>query len=383
MLAQVRAAYLVHKEDSDAAQQAQTNIALLNLAYSRLGNDVLNGVLPSLTALANEMTTFGETDKSVKDLVTDIGNLAKAFDGLGKSSGAGGFLSRAISDEFEGLAKLVESLTHTMNAISALLQGDLMTAASEGTLARNSLCAGIALTTTPGVSAAGGGAVIGGSLGNRIGSMAGGGGAPAAGVASGANTSGGQQVLQTLLGLGATQAGAIGGTAILGAESRGWDPSAASPLSSARGLGQWLKARQNLFASVLGHPLAGSSLAEQLKFVVWELQHTAYGQRALAGIRGATTVQQGEDAWARFFEGITPTTPGTRGIGADYYADMRNARKYELGGSGQVHHHTTHVHLGTGAVVVHTKATDGKGIGKDIGAAMGAALVVQAQRGPT
>jgi tail lysozyme len=366
-------AYPIHQKDAEAAEEAQRRVSLLADAYKRLGNDILTQALPPLTDLANGLATFGETDQSVKDLTKSLGDLAGAFGSVSKSFGGIGNL---MHPQIEGMAKFAEALSHLIKSLGDLSHGDLKGAGAEA-MAAGAAFQGVVLTPFGAfdLSGAGGAPKAGSGGGASAAATQSAGGSSEGGAARGANWAGASQAYNTLMGLGATQAGAIGGTAILGAES-GWNTAAANGSSTATGIGQWLWARQKIFAQVMGKALRGSSLQDQLKFMSWELQNTPYGRKALSAIKSATSVRGAEDAWLRFFEGVGPNTQGLSGIGADYFSDMRRAHAFELrhglpGASSK----TNSLHIG--AMHIHTKATDAKGIARD----MHQALVVQAQRG--
>lgn len=80
-------------------------------------------------------------------------------------------------------------------------------------------------------------------------------------------------------GWGKNQAAGI--AANLFAESK-FDPTAVGDNGHAYGIGQWHEDRQALFAKWAGHDIHGSTLAEQLKFVDYELRH-GDAQSQLAG----------------------------------------------------------------------------------------------------
>lgn len=90
-----------------------------------------------------------------------------------------------------------------------------------------------------------------------------------------------KDVVSQLQGQGWSRNASAGIAANLFAESK-FDPTAVGDNGHAYGVGQWHEDRQALFAKWAGHDIHGSSLAEQLKFVDYELRH-GDSQAQLAG----------------------------------------------------------------------------------------------------
>jgi len=77
------------------------------------------------------------------------------------------------------------------------------------------------------------------------------------------------------IGQGWTPEQAAGLVANLQAESgQKLDPNIFGDGGAGYGIAQWHGSRQRDFQRVMGKPLKGSSLEDQLKFVQWELEHT-------------------------------------------------------------------------------------------------------------
>jgi Phage tail lysozyme len=99
-----------------------------------------------------------------------------------------------------------------------------------------------------------------------------------------------KDVVSRLQGQGWSGNASAGIAANLFAESK-FDPGAVGDNGHAYGIGQWHEDRQALFAKWAGHDIHGSSLAEQLKFVDYELRHgdnaAQHAGRALSLIRSA------------------------------------------------------------------------------------------------
>jgi len=114
--------------------------------------------------------------------------------------------------------------------------------------------------------------------------MLNGGAAPGGGTGPNGIKSGGgggdtrSRVISFFRANGFSEAEAQGIWAGIWAESKG-DPNALGPLTKsghrARGIGQWLSPdRIANFQKVMGHPLAGSTLDQQLAFMLWEMRNT-------------------------------------------------------------------------------------------------------------
>ena len=162
---------------------------------------------------------------------------------------------------------------------------------------------------------------------------------------------------------GYTDAQAAGIEAALMAESGG-DPNARNPQSGAVGLAQWLGPRRAEFKRKYGHDLAGSSRAEQLEFIVYELEQ-GKEQRAGRAVRGATTADEALNRFAALFERPGPGLAGDIERGRRYLNGARGGGSLAATGGSTVSHET---HIGT--VTVLTSATDAKGIARDIGGAL-------------
>ena len=155
-------------------------------------------------------------------------------------------------------------------------------------------------------------------------------------------------ISDALASIGVTGAAARGVVAGLLAENPNLGSRTKNPLSTARGLAQWTRSggRRGLFRQVMGEGLRGSSFEDQVKFLIYELSH---GQaRALRGVKGSGSASAAALAFLRDFE--APGGPGLVG-------DMRRAQGY-LGGEG------TTVQIGE--ITINTRATDAKGIARDI-----------------
>lgn len=147
---------------------------------------------------------------------------------------------------------------------------------------------------------------------------------------------------------------AAGIVASIGRESGG-SVLATGDNGSAYGLAQWHPDRQQAFAKWAGHDIRRSSRAEQLAFIDYELRH---GSEKAAGRRlmNAKSAAEAGAIVSRYYE------RPANGI-AEAAARANAATKLVAGGNKSVHISSeTHI----GKVEVHTKATDAKGIAKDI-----------------
>lgn len=83
-------------------------------------------------------------------------------------------------------------------------------------------------------------------------------------------------------------------------ESAGFNPGAIGDNGQAYGLAQWHRDRQAIFARVFGKPIQGSSRAEQLAFVQYELTHNE--SKAGAALRQTTNVADATRVFASMYE---------------------------------------------------------------------------------
>jgi len=102
-----------------------------------------------------------------------------------------------------------------------------------------------------------------------------------------------------LLKSGYTKSQVIGILCNIYQESR-FDPYAKNPSSSAQGLCQWLKARRNIFERIIGVPVIGSTVEQQMEFAVYELNNTE--KQAGRKIKEAINIEQACYAWLKYFE---------------------------------------------------------------------------------
>jgi hypothetical protein len=138
-----------------------------------------------------------------------------------------------------------------------------------------------------------------------------------------------QSIIKFFTGVGWTAAQAAGIAANLDAESGlSTNPAGSNDHGRAYGIAQWHGDRQADFARWAGHAIQGSSLAEQLRFVQYEMNQ---GKRARAGsaLAAAHTAAEAARAISELYEGPRggAAEAARRGDVAENYA-----RRYRLGG---------------------------------------------------
>jgi hypothetical protein len=237
-------------------------------------------------------------------------------------------LSEGIQSFFAGTSgSFVDVTRRLLNMFQGWLAGDSsyrpQVELAEGTLERMGYTGG-----------AGGGGGAGGAGGGGAGEGApggpGGGGGGGAGAGEGTTTApnlkGGrasQQAMDYFISQGWTKEQAAGIVASLDVETGGkFDPTAKGDSGLAHGIGQWHPDRQANFQKVFGHSIQGSTYAEQLAFVQWELTHTE--KRAGDKLKAAQDAQQAGAAVSQFYE---------RPRAVEYNKQLRGnlAQKYAFG----------------------------------------------------
>ena len=138
--------------------------------------------------------------------------------------------------------------------------------------------------------------------------------------------------------------------------------------SSAVGLGQWLLPRQGDFYKRYGKSVAHATRAEQLEFLNYELTN---GKEKAAGAAIHRAAASG-DPLAVAIAYITQSMRPGKGEAGDIdrarralYGARATASPRLAAGGGT---HTTTTHIGT--MTVHSASTDGKGLLRDVGAAV-------------
>ncbi|CUJ69683.1 phage tail tip lysozyme [Achromobacter sp. 2789STDY5608621] len=202
-------------------------------------------------------------------------------------------------------------------------------------------------------------------------------------------------------GKGYSREQAAGIVANLMAESN-LNPKAVGENGQAVGIGQWHPVRQADFKKAFGMDLKDATLAQQLAFVDWELRNTE--RTAMEKLQAAKTPQQAGDAVSRYYErpkdkdGEAEKRAAAAGAlyGAAHIASMEAAAGSSTAAAAQAapviaqagakplplnteNNHEVNIN---GPVTIHTQATDGQGIARDLGALGGSqSLVNQANTG--
>ena len=338
MLAEQRKLGVVTQADADADAKMQATLAGLTQASSRLGKTILTDAAPGLEAMAGGLTTLAQWAQRHGDVVR------AAFIGVGIAAGVmvapfvlASLPILATAAALGAVAAAVVFLIEKLGALKPLQ--DVVTGAGNWWHAHfGGPAAAPARGGTPGRPAppsGGGGGGIGGMF-----RAAGFGEAQTQGILAGIHAESGGR------------AGAENGS------------------SHAYGIGQWLGSRKRQFASVIGHDIKGSSLEEQVRFMIWELSHTE--KRAGDAIRGSGDSQAALRAYVTRF--MRPAA------GGETTGDLRRGGAYlASAGRGGGSNSTSTVHIAK--IDVNTRATDARGIAQDMKPALRNAWVPQANTG--
>lgn len=200
-----------------------------------------------------------------------------------------------------------------------------------------------------------------------------GGAAPTAAGIGGSGRDNGAAIRSFFQANGFTAAQARGIEAGIFAES-GSDPNRVNPQSGAYGLAQHLSAgRLANFKRIIGRDIRGSSLDQQLRFILWELRNTEHG----AGISIAASNDPASAARA-FIDQFERPGPGASGdyrrAGARIGLSIPRAAGRSLG--------STSTTTSIGQITIYTAATDAQGIAHDLrGELNKRGVVVQANSG--
>lgn len=300
--------------DADAALQSIQNVkmglitgnpdaAALN-TYGRLGvsaGDLMNGDPASILKKLSEMQ--GRMDPQLYgNLLQQLGLPASTINLLMQGKKSVDELIAKFEADTEGMKKaaeeqkkLQESMAALENALTNLLVPALnaiipllteLVIRLGGTVERKDdiMAAGKA-----GYAAAGGAgsgpAVIGAIIGGAYEAWTG-------GDREHANSGNEGKIYSYLRRNGLAPHTAMGVTAALWAESA-LDPKATNPSSGATGISQWLsKGRKENFQRIIGRPVRGSSLDDQLRFLVWELKGGDAGGESVLKARDANGAMQ-------------------------------------------------------------------------------------------
>ncbi|HWE98820.1 MAG TPA: phage tail tip lysozyme [Caulobacteraceae bacterium] len=334
--AQARA-YVIHARDAEAAQRAQQQISLLKDSYRALGAELLTDALPGLTRFADALTQLAQ-DPATHELLDETERLGSAVghmvaDVMGALSiptGESGFV--------KWLTSQVKQATWMVQGLDALAHWTTTPFAQRHKAWQYWQAASMYF------QAAGQESAIDWSKTP---------GAPTSSIPAGAD----------LVSTGVP----LGVIAGLYAES-GMDPNAVNPTTGAYGIAQWLGPRLTAlkaFAAEKGRPV--SDMGVQTAFLIKELSDPRYAAILNAPDEGTRA--------SRFIGDFERP-------GAGYAGDMVRAQRWLAAqrSGGPVSHRHSETHIGT--IQVHTPATDGAGVAKDLGQHLAQnGLVVQADTG--
>lgn len=162
------------------------------------------------------------------------------------------------------------------------------------------------------------------------------------------------------------------------AENTRMSASADNPTSHAYGLGQWLsKDRVANFHRVMGKPLRGSSLQDQMAFMLWEMNNTESG--AGAAVRGAGTAPGASAAMINKFYRPGPGTPGDMQRAGDYIRGARTGASPRAPGGNSSSSQSVNVN---GPITIYVPSGDPKTIARGLKGALDQRMIaVQANTG--
>ncbi len=189
-------------------------------------------------------------------------------------------------------------------------------------------------------------------------------------------------IVGKLVKMGWTPAQAAGIAGSLQQESAGFDPSAKNEDSGMYGIAQWDTTRRKKFSEIIGKPIEGSSLDEQLRFMNWELNnsHKSAGDK----IRASKTAEEAAQIHSDKYEKASKTGKWAandeqrRKNAANYLssynsANAKNSSQIPMSmqplGSSSANKNTS-VETNINSIVINTKATDANGISAEIGGAL-------------
>lgn len=384
-MASAKRAVPATREQMDAAEGATRAMGELNGAITRLANNIEEKLLPAFTDIVQGASNMAEqTDGPIQHLEGEVGGLLGAFAKLGQSTTGDGSLNifgRGAMAIFGGvhlalmvlgtlIYGLINNLTTLANVAAALGSGDLkgasaaLRAGSAKTAADNAnygqqisdyagrLWQTVTTGRIPGAAAPGGGGAAPAAAGAPAGTP----------IAGGHMGNFGAQAAAFFKQHGASAAVAQGIGAGVTAEGGGLGMAA----NGAFGIGQWRGDRRRALFKFAGsnHP----SLQQQLDFMLSELN----GSEAPAGraIFGAGSAAGAARAYISRFMRPGAGTQGDYNRAGKALGQSLGSAGPDGGGGGD---HSVHI----GQIVVNTKATDAKGIAKDLPGE----LTAQASRG--
>ncbi|GAB1828746.1 phage tail tip lysozyme [Achromobacter xylosoxidans] len=396
VLAQEKRSAISSKDAQDA--QRLRNIYLdLRDTFESVGTKVLIALIPTFEKLLKAAQKVG--DYFLENRQQIVQWIDRAVDGLGNlvekadqaAQAVGGWKNVLIGLAALKLLSIVAPLASLATALASI-------GASLGVIGGASGAAGVAALGT--IATVAGGV----ALATYSKSLNQGEGAQLNALNNPAYQSGNKAAMDAIKffeGKGYSREQAAGIVANLMAESN-LNPKAVGDNGQAVGIGQWHPVRQADFKKAFGIDLKDATLAQQLAFVDWELRNTE--RTAMEKLQAAKTPQQAGDAVSRYYErpkdkdGEAEKRAAAAGAlyGAAHIASMEAAAGSSTAAAAQAapviaqasakpfplnteNNHEINIH---GDVNVHTPATDGRGIARELGALGGSQnLVNQANTG--
>lgn len=349
----------VTKKDAEAAEKLQKSLADLEATIAGKLRPTVSGLADDLTYLVGVIGTKDQPD-SVNGVLVALGVAAaivgRPFIVLAAAIGLIAANLDALKQKWQGFKDWYKQFDDDTSGVLDPIFDPVRKALGlkSGAEARRD---GTDIMGNPnGMGPAGGGSggTGGSAVGSYIGGMVGGGGA------SSLKT----RVMTSLLSYGISPEVARG--IVAGITAEGGGPNVVNPTSGAFGIGQWLGSRKKALFAKYG---TAPTLDQQIAFLVSELKGGDHGGASVLSRNSAASAMV---AYLRDF-----MRPGV-GLAGDLrrgYADLGMGYRGRSGGGG-----TTNI----GTIVVNTKATDAKGIARDIGSALRErAIVTQAAVGLT
>ncbi|CAB3889727.1 hypothetical protein LMG26788_03778 [Achromobacter pulmonis] len=396
VLAQEKRSAISEKDSQDAKRLRNIYLDLRD-TFESVGTKVLIALIPTFEKLLKIAQKVGDyflenRDQIVKWIdgaVDGLGNLLKKADEAAQS--VGGWKNVLI-----GLAALkILSIVAPMASLATALAS---IGASLGLIGGASGAAGVAALGT--IATVAGGV----ALATYSKSLNQGEGTQLDALNNPAYQSGNKAAMDAIKffeGKGYSREQAAGIVANLMAESN-LNPKAIGDNGQAVGIGQWHPVRQADFKKAFGIDLKDATLAQQLAFVDWELRNTE--RTAMEKLQAAKTPQQAGDAVSRYYErpkdkdGEAEKRAAAAGAlyGAAHISSMEASAGASTAAAAQAapvlaqagakplplnteNNHEVNIN---GPVTIHTQATDGQGIARDLGALGGSqSLVNQANTG--
>lgn len=351
----------VTKKDAEAAEKLQKTLADLEAVIAGKLRPTVSGLAEDLTKLVGVIGTKDQPD-SVNGVLIALGVAAaivgRPFIVLAAAIGLVATNLDALKQKWQGFKDWYKQFDDDTSGVLDPIFDPVRKAMGlkSGAEARRD---GTDVMGNPNGMAPGGGSTGGsaGSIaGGYIGGMSGGGGGGMGSLKS--------RVMTSLLSYGISPEVARG--IVAGITAEGGGPNVRNPTSGAFGIGQWLGTRKKALFKQYG---TAPSLDQQIAFLVSELKGGDHGGASVLSRNSAAS------AMVAYLRDFMRPGAGLSGDLARGYRDLGMNYRGRGGGGG-----TTNI----GTIVVNTRATDAKGIARDIGSALRErAIVTQAAVGLT